>query len=111
MYLLIKTSEESIKREGSLFEAARGHWRLDPNHASQCSHVVVTLLGTKDVKAVYTIDKWYLSTIFGDRYVFSGETDKQLENKLVGKTLNPRLTAKGLENPILYVNEDELLEA
>lgn len=111
MYLVIKTSQEEIDRQGSLFEAARGHWRLDPNHASQCSHAVIALLGNKDIKAVYNIDKIYPSTLIDGRYVFSGDTDKALESKLVGKTLNSRLTAKGLENPILYVEEKELLEA
>ena len=32
------------------------------------------------------------------------------ESKLVGKTLNSKWRAKGLENPILYSEEDELLE-
>ena len=110
MYLVIKTSQERIDATGSLFEAARGHWRLDPDHASECSHAIIGLLGSKDIKAVYSIDKWYPSTVLDDRYVFSGETDEELESQLIGKTLNSRLTARGLENPILYVKENELLE-
>ena len=110
MYLVIKTSQERIDATGSLFEAARGHWRLDPEHASECTHAVVTLLGSKDVKAVYNIDKWYPSTVLDDRYVFSGDIDDKLASQLVGRTLNSRLTARGLENPVLYVEEDELLE-
>ena len=109
MYLLVKTSENKVKEEGSLFEAARGHWKLDPDHAKQCSHVVVGMLGHKDIKAVYTIDGIYPSTLVDGRYVFSGDTDKQLESQLVGKQFNKRLTAKGSENPIMYVKENELL--
>ena len=111
MYLIIKTSQKEIDRKGSLFEAARGHWRLDPERASNCSHAVIALLGQKDIKAVYKIDKWYPSTLLDDRYVFSGEQDPVEEKKLVGKTLNSKWRAKGLENPILYPkDEKELLE-
>ena len=53
MYLLIKTSQEKVNEQGSLFEAARGHWYVNPKRASQCSHAIVTLRGHKDVKAVY----------------------------------------------------------
>ena len=110
MYLVIKTSQEEVDRKGSLFEAARGHWKLNPGHASQCSHAIIALRGDKDIKAVYNIDGWYPSTIVDDKYVFAGDVNSELENKLVGKTLNPKLTAQGRENPILYVQESELLE-
>lgn len=110
MYLIIKTSQEEIDRQGSLFEAARGHWRVDPERAIKCSHAVITLLGQKDIKAVYRMDKWYPSTLVDGRHVFAGERDTKEESKLVGKTLNSKWRAKGLENPILYSEEDELLE-
>lgn len=110
MYIVIKTSQEEIDRQGSLFEAARGHWRLDVDRASTCSHAVIALIGQKDIKAVYKIDKWYPSTLIDNRYVFSGEPDIVEEKKLVGKKLNSKWTAKGLENPILYPKENELLE-
>jgi hypothetical protein len=110
MYLIIKTSQEEIDRQGSLFEAARGHWRIDPDRASTCSHAVIALIGQKDIKAVYKMDKWYPSTLIKDRHVFAGEQDPVEEKKLVGKTLNSKWRAKGLENPILYSEETELLE-
>lgn len=110
MYLVIKTSQDRINKTGSLFEACRGHWRIDRNRASNCSHAVVTLLGQKDIKAVYKIDKWYESTLIPGKGVFAGEPDVEEETKLVGKTLNSKWRAKGLENPILYSEESELLE-
>lgn len=111
MYLVIKTSQEEVERRGSLFEAARGHWVLNPEHASKCSHAIITLRGDKEVKAVYDIDGWYPSTLLDDRYVFAGNENLDLESKLVGRTLNPRLTAQGRENPISYIEESKLLEA
>lgn len=111
MYLVIKTSQEQVDRCGSLFEAARGHWRLDPNHASQCSHAVISLIGSKVIQAVYTIDKWYESTLIPGKQVFAGNVDSTLENKLVGKILNSALCKKGMEYPTLYVEEKDLLEA
>lgn len=110
MYVVIKTSQERIEECGSLFEAARGHWRVDTRNASKCTHAVVTLRGCKDIKAVYTIDKWYPSTLLEGRHVFAGASDEQLERMLVGKTLNKKLTVQGQNYPILYVKESELLE-
>lgn len=110
MYIVIKTSQKEIDKTGSLFEAARGHWSLNPNRASQCSHAVITLTGHPDIKAVYKMDKWYPSTLINNRFVFAGEEDPVEERKLVGKILNKKLRVKGLENPILYVEEKELLE-
>lgn len=109
MYLLIKTSENKVEEEGSLFEAARGHWRMNPERVSRCSRAIVTLKGNKDIKAVYTLDKVYPSTVVEGRHVFSGNRDEELESKLVGKTLNPKLTSRSAQYPILYVQEDELL--
>lgn len=109
MYLLIKTTNETVAQKGSLFEAVRGHWKLNPDHASQCSHVIATIIGSKQVDGVYNIDKWYPSTLVDNKYVFSGDVDEQLEKQLVGKELNTELFAKGLKNPIIYVEEKELL--
>ena len=110
MYLVLKTSKEEVEKKGSLFEAIRGHWRLDPSNAKKCEGVVVSLLGKKEIEEVYKVDEWYASTLAEGRYVFAGSVDENLSKALVGKKLNKRLTAKGLENPVLYVEEKELLE-
>lgn len=110
MYLLIKTSSEEADRCGSLFEAARGHWDLNPENASKCSHAIVAFRGEKDIKGVYKIDKWYPSTLVKGRYVFAGEPDNRLKN-LVGKKLRNNLLLRGRKNPISYVKEYELLES
>lgn len=110
MYLLVKTTTDRIKQTGSLFEAVRGHWKLDPNHASQCSHVIVTMDGTKNIHGAFSVDKWYPSTVLDDRFVFSGEPDEQLTNKLLGKQLNSKLCLKGSQNPVQYVDEKDLLQ-
>ena len=110
MYLLVKTTANRVKQTGSLFEAVRGHWKLDPNHASQCSHVIVTMDGTKNIHGAFSVDKWYPSTVLDDRFVFSGEQDEQLTNKLLGKQLNSKLCIKGSQNPVQYVDEKDLLQ-
>ena len=110
MYLLIKTTNETVEHCGSLFEAVRGHWKLNPDHASQCSHVIATIIGSRQVDGVYNIDKWYPSTLVDNKYVFSGDVDEQLEGQLIGKELNSKLFTKGLKNPIIYVEENELLQ-
>lgn len=106
MYLVLKTSMDKIIQMGSVFEAVRGHWVLDPEHAKQCTHVIAVT--DKQVKGVFTLDKIYKSTLCGGRYVFSGETDVNLNNKLRGKEINSILCLKGAENPVRYVDEKEL---
>ena len=108
MYLLIKTSPEKVQEEGSLFDAAKGHWYVNPDRASKCSHAVITLRGNRDVKAVYKINEWKHS--FYKRYNFEGIIDNALENKLVGKIINSKFFKKGRKNPIAYVKSNELLE-
>ena len=110
MYAVIKTSQERIDKCGSLFEAARGHWRVDTRNASKCSHAVVTLRGCRDIKAVYKIDEWYPSTLIDGRHVFAGAEDEQLERALKGQVLNKKLTVQGQNYPILYVKENEILD-
>ena len=70
MYLVLKTTNDKIVQMGSVFEAVRGHWVLDPEHAQQCSHVIAVV-------------------------------DKQVKE----------LCIKGAENPVRYVEEDELFSA
>lgn len=107
MYLLLKTTRDKIVQMGSIYEAVRGHWVLDPEHAQQCTHVVAVV--NKIIREVFTLDKIYKSTLSGARYVFSGETDIALTSKLRGKEINPDLYLKGAENSVRYVEESELL--
>ena len=109
-YLVIKTSKSKISECGSLFEAARGHWKLNKDRASKCTHAIIALTGNKDIKDVYKIDKWYPSTLREDSLVFAGSPDEALRNKLVGKKLNKKLTRQGEGRPTLYTNKDELLD-
>jgi hypothetical protein len=109
-YLVIKTSKSKISECGSLFEAARGHWKLNINRASKCTHAILALVGCKEVKDVYKIDKWYPSTLRENSYVFSGSPDEDLRKKVVGKKLNKKLTQQGQGRPTLYTSEDELLD-
>lgn len=107
MYLVLKTSMDKIIQMGSVFEAVRGHWLLDPEHAEQCSHVIAVV--DKTVKEVFTLDKIYKSTLWGGRYVFAGETDTDLANKLRGREISSELCLKWAENPVRYVKDEKEL--
>lgn len=109
-FIVVKVKLEQIKKCGSIFEASRGHWKVNMSRAEKCSHVIVAQTGCKVVKDVFKIDKWYPSTTLEGRYVFSGSPDEALRNKLVGRILNKKLTRQGEGCPTLYVKEDELLE-
>lgn len=108
-YVVIKTSHERIEECGnSLFEAARGPWRIGRRRyptISEYTHAVILLKGEKDIKAVFKIDKWYPSTTMENRYVFAGEEDKKLTKILVGKTANNNLFKKGRQFPLVYLDD------
>ena len=108
MYLVVKTSLEEVEKQGSLYEAGRGHWYINPFKAERCSHAIITLRGSRKVKAVYKINDW--KKTLPHRYQFNGAPDTSLNNALVGKTLNSKLFKKGQRNPISYVEENSLLE-
>lgn len=107
--LVIKVKEASIKKLGSIFNAVRGHWYVNLDRVSTYTHVIVCIIGTKTVSAVFKADKWNHS--FYSRYHFEGTQDKALENKLLGKELNHELFKKGRRNPVNYMTEQNLLEA
>ena len=114
-YIVIKTSEERMEECGnSLFEAARGPWRIGRRRyptISEYTHAVILLKGYKDIKAVFKIDKWYPSTTSENRYVFAGEEDKEISKKLVGKLVNKSLIAPGRQFPLIYLEDAiDLLE-
>ena len=108
-YVVIKTSKERMEECGdSLFEAARGPWRIGRRRyptISEYTHAVILLKGYKDIKAVFKIDKWYPSSVCEDRYVFAGEEDKELSKKLVGRLVNKNLVAPGKQFPLTYLED------
>ena len=105
-YLVLKTSEERVATSGSLYEAIRGHWVLDPEHAKECDYVVAAI--NKKIQAIYKPDKWYKSTVLDDRYTFAGIEDKELTNIYIGKELPASLCLKAAENPVRYCEELEV---
>lgn len=111
-YIAVKTSREKITECGNLlFEAARGPWAIGKKRyptINQYTHAVVFFKGEKDIKAVYKIDGWYFYDydIKGhSRYVFAGNTDKNLEKKLIGKKGNSNLFKRGRQFPLIYLED------
>ena len=108
-YIVIKTSHERMEECGnSLFEAARGPWRIGRRRyptINKYTHAVILLKGEKDIKAVFKIDKWYPSTTSDNRYVFAGEKDEKLSKILVGRKANSDLFKKGRQFPLIYLED------
>ena len=108
LYLVVKTSLEEVERLGSYYEAGRGQWYLNPLKAEKCEYAIITVKGSRKIKAVYKINGW--KKTLPHRYQFEGIPDVALNDALVGKTLNSNLFKKGQRNPISYVEEKDLLE-
>ena len=105
--IVIKTSNEKINEVGTLVDAANGPWYISPNRAKNYTHLIVTLRGEKDVKAVYKIDK--IEHACYSRYYLKCSEDS-IQNNLIGKELNHELFKKGRQNPVAYMTEQSLLE-
>lgn len=106
--LVLKTTADTIVTRGSLFEAVRGHWTLDPERASKCEKVVAIV--DQKIRGIYSLDKIYRSTLDETKYVFAGAMDEQLTLKYMGKNLNKDLCIKGAENPVRYTTLDNLID-
>lgn len=99
-YIIIKTSQNSIQANGSLYEATRRAWAANLNTAKRYKYVLSVIRGV--VKEVYVVDDvngWYKE---GDRIAFNGKVATGSISKLKGTLLPEKYRKKGMARPFLY---------
>lgn len=104
-YIIIKTTNEAIEENGSLYEATRQAWRASLDKANQYKYVLAVVYGI--VREVYEVSRWYRCQ-GSDRIAFDGEPTKHEELQgLKGKRIPKQYRQRGSANPFLYKKNDE----
>lgn len=101
--LYIKVKAQTVVDRGSLYEAVRWAWRLDPARAEAADWVVAVVEGI--CCGMYEVHRWEPSQRNPGRYEFIGrELDDQGEvaRQYIGKPIPARYRRRGVANPILY---------
>ena len=100
-YIIIKTSNNAINNNGSLYEATRRAWRAKLERAKNVKIVLSVINGI--VQEVYEVDEWYKSTEFDGRIEFKGKpANREIANLFRGKMIPEYYRKKGMSSPFLY---------
>lgn len=98
--LIIKLRPSFVDARGSVYEAARSAWRIDPEHAKGLP-VVASVDGV--IKGVFTGVKWRKSKKCRGRYEFTAKKSRKEEHKaLLNRRLPARFCRRGMAAPVLY---------
>lgn len=98
--LIIKIRPSFVVERGSVYEAVRAAWHIDPEHAKGLP-VVASVDGI--IKGVFTGVQWRRSKKYPGRYGFMAQESRKEEHRaLVGCRLPAKYCKKGQANPIRY---------
>jgi len=101
--LLVKTGFETIKQRGSLYEATRQYWRLNPDRAAKADFVLPVIDGL--VRGIFIAEHWHPVKYQGDmRWAFDGheEEDADIAACFLGKKVPPGFGDQ--QSPVGYLN-------
>jgi hypothetical protein len=99
--LYIKIRPQTIEERGSLYEAVRWHWVVDPDHAAEAHWVVAVVDGVAE--GVFQVHGWQRSATKPERFEFRGEElDNEVARRYVGKLIPEQFRRRGAANPIRY---------
>jgi hypothetical protein len=100
-YVIIKTSNNAIQINGSLYEATRRAWRAKLERAQNMKFVLSVIGGI--VREVYEVDEWYISPESENRIEFNGKPAcDEISNLFRGKMIPECYRKKGMSSPFLY---------
>ena len=99
--LYIKVRPETIAERGSLYEAVRWAWRVNPARAAEADWVVAVVGGV--ARGVFEVHGWQRSSANPGRYEFRGaEVDNDIARRYVGKLIPEEFRRRGMASPVLY---------
>lgn len=103
-YMIIKTTQGRIDFcNGSLYEATRHAWKINPERARLHPYVFSVVGGI--VREVYFVHDWLLVTDGPEkgRYEFIGEkASGEIARQFLGKRIPPYYRERGNQSPFLY---------
>ena len=97
--LYIKTKPQVIRDHGSLYEAVRRAWVVDPKRAAEADFVIAVVHGI--CRGVFVVKNWKRH---GEkRWEFVGrKAPTKVWHTYVEKRIPSKFTRKGLATPVLY---------
>lgn len=103
-YLIIKTTQDAIKANGSLYEATRRSWKRTLNSVKKYKYVLSVINGI--VREVYEVEphEWLESKAVKGRIEFENEgrtTTNPTFRELVGKRIPATYRQRGMASPVL----------
>ena len=102
--LYIKVRPETVMDRGSLYEAVRWAWKVDPARAKQADWVVAVV--DRVARGVFEVHGWQRSKRPGvnpGRFEFRGtELHDDVARRYVGKLIPAEYRRYGMANPVLY---------
>ena len=99
--LYIKVRQETVEDRGSLYEAVRWAWRVNPARAADADWVVAVVGGV--ARGVFEVHRWQRSSTNPERWEFRGaEVDNDAARRYVGKLIPEEFRRRGMASPVLY---------
>lgn len=102
-YILVKTSENTIKQRGNLYEATRYAWKLNFERARKYKYVFSVINGI--VQEIYDVSEWRVikQGDYCGRLEFFGEpADRKIADQFIGKHIPAKYCKPGNANPVCY---------
>lgn len=99
--VLIKTRPETVERKGSVYNAVRSAWKLNPQNARKADYVLAVVDGI--CRGVFVAEEWREVKRESIRYEFQGRrAERKIRLIYEGKRIPNRLRKPGMAAPVLY---------
>lgn len=99
--LYIKVRPQTVAERGSLYDAVRWAWRVNPARAADADWVVAVVDGV--ARGVFEVHEWRRSTENPGRFEFRGaQLHDDLARRYVGKLIPEAFRRRGMASPVLY---------
>ena len=99
--LYIKVRPETVSLRGSLYEAVRWAWRVNPARAAEADWVVAVVGGV--AKGVFEVHGWQPSKREPGRFEFHGtQLHDGVARRYVGRLIPGEYRRRGMASPVLY---------
>ena len=102
-YIIIKTSLNAVKTNGSLYEATRRAWKAKLERAQKYKYVLCVIYGV--VREVYQVPEggWKPAKSCAGRIEFEGEVaPDNVKSRFMNKLIPAKYRVRGLASPFLY---------
>ena len=99
--LYVKVRPQTVVDRGSLYEAVRWAWKVNPTRAEAADWVVAVVGGV--CRGVFEVHRWEPSGRNPGRFEFHGtELSNDVARRYVGRLIPEEYRRPGMASPVLY---------